>query len=62
LLLIVDFAEIENRALCGLAAWQSPVFDHAKVAMALAVFATIGAAQKHASAAECQRLILKKRG
>ena len=47
LLLIVDLAEIENGALCCLAAGQSPVLDHAEIPMILAVLAPVCAAQKH---------------
>lgn len=34
---------------------QPPVLDDAEIAMVLAVFLAIRAAQKHASAAECQK-------
>jgi hypothetical protein len=51
LLLIIDFAEIQYGALRCLPAGQSPVLDHAEVAMILAVFASVCAAQKHLSAA-----------
>src|SRR5262249_23509705 len=62
LLLIVDLAEIENRALGGLAAGQTPRLDHAEVPMILAVLVPVCAAQKHRSAAACQRSISWKRG
>ena len=62
LLSIVDFAQIENGALRCPAAGQAPVLDNAEVAMILAVLATIRAAQKHLSAAACQRLIPQKTG
>jgi len=52
LLLIVDLAEIQDRALRRFAAGQPSVLDDAEVAMVLAVFLAIRAAQKHASAAE----------
>src|SRR5579872_5227459 len=62
LLLIVDLAEIENGALRGLAPGQPPVLDHAEIPMILAVLVPVCAAQKHRSAAACQRSISQKRG
>jgi hypothetical protein len=49
LLLIVDFAEIENGSLHRLAGTDAMVFYDAEVAMVFAVFFTIIAAQKHAN-------------
>src|SRR5215510_7006415 len=62
LLLIVDLAEIQHRALRRFAAGQPSVLNDAEVAMVLTVFLAIRAAQKHASAAECQRSRGQKRG
>src|ERR1700739_2201746 len=49
LLLIVDFAEIENGSLYRLAGTDAMVFYDAAVAIIFAVFFTIIAAQKHAN-------------
>src|SRR5581483_2710268 len=62
LLPVVDLTEIENSALRRLAAGHAPVFNNAEVAMIFAVLAAIRAAQKHLSAAECQRSKAQKRG
>src|SRR6185295_10199366 len=61
LLLVVDLAQIKNGALRCLAAGQPPVLDNAEVAVILAVLASIRAAQKHLSAAACQRSMSQKR-
>jgi len=62
LLPVVDLTQIQNRALRRLAAGQTAVLDNAEVAMVLAVFASVGAAQKHLSAAAWQRSQAQKRG
>src|SRR5262249_3447168 len=53
---------IENGALCCFAAGQTPVLHNAVVPVILAVLPPVGAAQKHLSAAECQRSKPQKRG
>jgi hypothetical protein len=59
LLLIVDFAERENGSLHRLAGSNAMVFYDAEVAMILAVFFAMVAAQKHADGrlpeARCRR-------
>src|SRR5215469_15473839 len=62
LLPVIDLAEVEHGALRCLAARQPTVLNHAEVAMILAVFAPVCAAQKHLSAAACQRSKPQKRG
>jgi hypothetical protein len=47
LLLIVDLAQIQHRALRLLSARQTPVLYHAEIAMRLAVFLAERAAQEH---------------
>ena len=53
--LIIELAEIQDCTLRRLPTRQTSILDDAEVAMIFAVFLAIGAAQKHASAAECQR-------
>src|SRR3954462_12686756 len=48
-LFVVDLAQIQNRALYGLARMKTPVLDHTEVAMSLAVLDPVGAAKKHKS-------------
>src|SRR5579871_85424 len=62
LLAIIDLAEIENGALHSLAARQTTVLHHTEVAMIFTVFAPVCAAEKHLSAAACQRSEAQKRG
>jgi hypothetical protein len=48
-LLVVDFTQVQDRALRRLTARQPPVLHHAEVAVLLAILLAIGGAQKHRS-------------
>ena len=61
LLLIVDLSQIQHGALRRLATRQATVLHDAEVTVIIVVFVAIGAAQKHALAAECQRFRTQKR-
>ena len=43
----MDLAQVQNRPLYGLAARQPMILDDAEIAVILAVFPAVGAAQKH---------------
>jgi hypothetical protein len=62
LLLVIDLSEVENGTLRCFTAGQTPVLDYAEVPVIFAVLPPVCAAQKHLSAAECQRSEAQKRG